>query len=121
DEDVYGIWEVANAVSQERQRIGKPAADVNAAVGWLVPKPFTPLQWMAQPRLEYFLAVREKLRELGRATKPRSHAAMKGESRAPGPEVIDGGMGGYGSAAAMAADNDDALADSPARDPRNSG
>lgn len=109
DEDIYGIWETANAVSQQRQAIGKPAADVNASVGWLVPKPFTPLQWMAQPRLEYFLAVREKLRGMSRA------------GRGGGSAIIDGGMGGYGSAAAMAADNDDAAADTRARDPRNSG
>jgi radical SAM superfamily enzyme YgiQ (UPF0313 family) len=95
DEDIYGIWETANAVSQERQRIGKPAADVNASVGWLVPKPFTPLQWMAQPRLEYFLAVREKLRGMSRP------------GRGGGPAIVDGGMGGYGSAAAMAAENNE--------------
>ncbi len=91
--DIDGIWEIANAVSLERQKLGKPPADVNASVGWLVPKPFTPLQWMAQPPLEYFLSVRERLRRLSRPGRG-------------GPVVVDGGMGGYGSAAGMAADND---------------
>jgi hypothetical protein len=40
-------------------------------VGWLVPKPFTPLQWMAQPPVEYFREVRERLR------------AMRGGGRSP--------------------------------------
>ena len=35
------------------------------------------------------------------------------------PQILDGGMGGYGSAAGMAAENDDA--DPRALDPRNSG
>ncbi|MCC6361663.1 MAG: radical SAM protein [Phycisphaerales bacterium] len=95
DEDIYGIWEVANAVSLARRDTGRPPADVNASVGWLVPKPFTPLQWMAQPRVEYFLSVRDKLRGLSRP------------GRRGAPVVVDGGAGGYGSTAAMMAENDD--------------
>lgn len=95
DEDIFGIWEIANAVSRERCKLHKPAAEVNASVGWLVPKPFTPLQWMAQPRLEYFLEVREKLRRLaGRGSR--------------GPVVVDGGMGGYASAREMMEEGDEA-------------
>lgn len=89
EEDIRGIWEVANAVSVERCKLNKPAADVNASVGWLVPKPFTPLQWMAQPTLEYFLAVREQLHALSRSR------------RRTAPVVVDGGMGGYGGVAQM--------------------
>ncbi len=89
DEDIYGIWEVANAVSLARRDTGRPPAEVNASVGWLVPKPFTPLQWMAQPRVEYFLAVRDKLRGLSRP------------GRRGAPVVVDGGAGGYGSTAGM--------------------
>lgn len=97
DEDVFGIWEVANAVSLARRDISKPPAEVNASVGWLVPKPFTPLQWMAQPRLEYFLAVREKLRGLARPGRG-------------GPLVVDGGAGGFGSATGMMFENENAQA-----------
>jgi radical SAM family uncharacterized protein len=86
-EDIDGIWEVANAVSLQRREIGKPPADVNASVGWLVPKPFTPLQWMAQPRLEYFLSVRERLWSMSKPGR--------------GPRMVDGGAGGYGGVAQM--------------------
>ncbi len=63
-EDIDGIWELAVAVSELRRSIGLPPASVTASVGWLVPKPFTPLQWMAQPRKEYFLEARARLMRL---------------------------------------------------------
>jgi radical SAM family uncharacterized protein len=106
-DDIVGIWDVANAVSRERCKLNRPAADVNASVGWLVPKPFTPLQWMAQPRLEYFLGVRDTLRALG---KPQ-----RGGRGGGGAQIIDGGAGGYGGVAQMRDDDAEAL------DPRNSG
>lgn len=95
DDDITGIVDLAQAVSDERRAIGKPPADVNASVGWLVPKPFTPLQWMAQPRLEYFLQVRDRLRNVARG----------------GGRVVDGGLGGYGAVAGMR--EDAATAESP--------
>ncbi|MBI5864364.1 MAG: TIGR03960 family B12-binding radical SAM protein [Planctomycetes bacterium] len=128
DEDIFGIWEIANAVSRQRQALGKPPAEVNASIGWLVPKPFTPLQWMAQPRLEYFRSVREKLWSLGRPGKSRGARGTGGTGVSPvnhaadsadAPLIIDGGMGGYGSAAGMAAENDEFAA--RMRDPRNAG
>jgi len=64
DEDITGIWELGRAIAEVRREIGKPPAFVTAAVGWLVPKPFTPLQWAAQPRVEYFREVRRRLRAL---------------------------------------------------------
>ncbi len=70
EQDIRGIWELSRAVSAERRKLGKGAARVTAAVGWLVPKPFTPLQWMAQPRVEYFHEVRREL--LGSARRRRS-------------------------------------------------
>ncbi|MEP0847667.1 MAG: TIGR03960 family B12-binding radical SAM protein [Phycisphaerae bacterium] len=74
DDDITGIWNLSNAVSLERRSIGQPPAHVIASVGWLVPKPFTPLQWMAQPRAEYYRKVQERLKAL--ATKPRRHKQM---------------------------------------------
>jgi radical SAM family uncharacterized protein len=65
-EDVDGIWDLAATVSRERQKLGKPPAAVTASVSWLVPKPFTPMQWAAQPRVEYFDEVRERLHTLKR-------------------------------------------------------
>jgi radical SAM superfamily enzyme YgiQ (UPF0313 family) len=44
---------------------GRPAT-VNASVGWLVPKPHTPMQWAAQAAPEYFESVRDRLRSLAR-------------------------------------------------------
>ena len=66
EDDIDGIWDLSVAIADERRRLGKPPARVTAAVGWLVPKPFTPLQWMAQPRVEYFREVRERLYRLSR-------------------------------------------------------
>lgn len=68
-EDIDRIWELACAVSDERRKLGKPPASVTASIGWLVPKPFTPMQWSAQPPAEYFDEVRRRL------------LALKGSSR----------------------------------------
>jgi len=97
DDDIYGIWELANEVSCAREALGKPPAQVTASVGWLVPKPFTPFQWMAQPRAEYFREVREKLRALSTRRRGRKHHAA--------PEIVTSGQGGYGSVAEMASEN----------------
>lgn len=67
EDDLDGIWELSYAVSQERRKLGLPPASVVASVGWLVPKPFTPLQWAAQPAREYFLDVRRRLMALKHA------------------------------------------------------
>lgn len=66
-EDIDGIYHLCRAISDERRRLGKPPAAVTASVGWLVPKPFTPLQWAGQARIEYFKAVERRLRELARS------------------------------------------------------
>ena len=60
-EDIDNIWRLACEVSRERCKTGKPPAAVTAAVSWLVPKPFTPMQWAAQARVEYFEEVRDRL------------------------------------------------------------
>ncbi len=99
DDDIYAIWELSNAVSLERQALGKPPADVTASVGWLVPKPFTPMQWMAQPSVEYFKEVHRKLRQL---------------SNERGAHVTFGREGGYGAAAALAEETENLFFD-----PRN--
>lgn len=91
DEDILGVWELAHAVSHERRALGKPPAHITAAVGWLVPKPFTPFQWMAQPRIEYFNAVRDRLRGLS--------AKRGGKGK---PKVLVSGS--YGSANEMASE-----------------
>ena len=64
NDDIAGIWDLSLAVSNERRRLGQAPAHVTSSVGWLVPKPFTPLQWAAQPPAEYFLEVRRELKRL---------------------------------------------------------
>jgi radical SAM family uncharacterized protein len=61
-EDIDGIIDLSQAVSTERRKLNLPPAAVTVSVGWLVPKPFTPLQWAAQPRAAYFDEVRRRLR-----------------------------------------------------------
>jgi radical SAM family uncharacterized protein len=63
-EDIDGIVHLAKQVSQARREIGKGPAGVNASVGWLVPKPYTPLQWAAQPPAEYFHEARRRMASL---------------------------------------------------------
>lgn len=65
-EDVDAIYELACEISRARQRIGRGPASVTASVSWLVPKPFTPFQWAAQPRPEYFREIQRRFRRLVR-------------------------------------------------------
>ncbi|MFH1746950.1 MAG: radical SAM protein, partial [Planctomycetota bacterium] len=59
--DIEGIVDTSRAIAEERRQLGRPPAFVNVSLSWLVPKPFTPMQWMAQPRAEYFQEVRQQL------------------------------------------------------------
>jgi len=81
-EDIDGIFELSRAVSRARCEFGKPPAAVTTAVGWLVPKPFTPLQWAAQPRAEYFAEVRARLLARKRAQRSAIHISMHRIERA---------------------------------------
>jgi len=65
-DDIDGIWEISRQVSEARRDLGMGPAHVNVAVGWLVPKPHTPMQWAAQATADYFQTVRERLRWLSR-------------------------------------------------------
>ncbi len=85
-EDIDGIWELSNAVSQARRAIGKPPAAVTSSVSWLVPKPFTPLQWAAQQTVGYFEAVRERLHGLKRSQR----SAVRINTHAPERSVLEG-------------------------------
>lgn len=78
EDDIRGIHELSMQMSKARQQLGKPPAMINASVGWLVPKPYTPFQWMAQPRVEYFEEARRVLSEMsrnqrGKAVRVRTH------------------------------------------------
>ncbi len=63
-DDIDGIVRLARRVADVRKELGKGPARVNASVGWLVPKPYTPFQWAAQPRAEYFHETRIRLNRM---------------------------------------------------------
>jgi len=66
DDDVKGIYDLSVQMSELRKQIGKGPAEINSAVSFLVPKPFTPLQWAAQPTIDYFRDARRRLTDLSR-------------------------------------------------------
>ena len=61
DADLDAMVELTAQISRLRREIGEHPADVSAAVSWLVPKPHTPLGWMAQQQQEYFRQVRQRI------------------------------------------------------------
>ena len=85
-EDIDGIVDLARKVSDARRELGKGPAKVNASVGWLVPKPYTPFQWAAQPSADYFHEARRRLARLmdtgrpGKKTKHRGPVRIKTHS-----------------------------------------
>lgn len=81
-EDIDGIVQLSRKVSECRREFGKPPAAVNAAVGWLVPKPYTPFQWAAQPIADYFHEARRRMNALLRnggrsAVKIKTHSVER--------------------------------------------
>ncbi|MBX3395676.1 MAG: TIGR03960 family B12-binding radical SAM protein [Phycisphaerae bacterium] len=66
EEDIRGIYDISVDMSKARQRLKKSPAWINASVSWLVPKPYTPFQWAAQPRLDYFNEARRTLADASR-------------------------------------------------------
>jgi len=67
EDDIAGIWRLARMVSEARRRIAGHPAGVSVSVSWLVPKPFTPLQWAAQREPDYFRHVHRQLKRLERS------------------------------------------------------
>lgn len=67
EEDINGIFRLACKVAEVRKPIAGGAAAVNASVSWLVPKPFTPMQWAPQKDAEYFRRVHYTLKNLEKA------------------------------------------------------
>ena len=75
EEDITGIFELARQVSLAKRGIRGGPASVNASVGWLVPKPHTPLQWAAMRDADYFHHARRLL--TGAARQKRSAVHIK--------------------------------------------
>jgi len=85
-DDIDGIVRLARKVSEARRELGKAPAQVNASVGWLVPKPYTPFQWAAQPRAEYFHDARRRMASLlygEPRTSVRADFRRKGKAKGP--------------------------------------
>ncbi len=59
--DIEEIVHLSKRVSEARREVKGGPADVSASVGWLVPKPYTPFQWAAQPEAAYFHEARMRL------------------------------------------------------------
>ena len=72
EDDIRGIYDLSVAMSQARRKLGKGPGDIRASVGWLVPKPHTPFQWAAQPRLDYFQEARRILNGMSHGGRHRS-------------------------------------------------
>ncbi|MCK6483852.1 MAG: TIGR03960 family B12-binding radical SAM protein [Phycisphaerae bacterium] len=72
EDDVAGIWDLSLRMSEARRDIGKGPADITASVSFLVPKPYTPFQWAAQPRIEYFQNARRLLARLSKGGDSRA-------------------------------------------------
>ncbi len=102
EDDVRGIHEICVEMSETRRRIGKGPANINASVGWLVPKPYTPFQWAAQPRVDYFIEARRVLAAMSRrrrskAVRVRTHdpqrsileAVLSRGDRRLGPAILE--------------------------------
>ncbi len=70
-EDIRAIYDLSVELSLARKQLGKGPAQISSSVSWLVPKPHTPMQWVAQRRAEYFREVRRRLSGWCR-TGPRS-------------------------------------------------
>jgi radical SAM family uncharacterized protein len=73
EEDIRGIYHLAREVSEVKRGIRGGPGSVNAAVSWLIPKPHTPFQWSAQPRVEYFNEARRILLDLSHSRKSNVH------------------------------------------------
>ncbi|MCZ6682245.1 MAG: TIGR03960 family B12-binding radical SAM protein [Planctomycetota bacterium] len=87
EDDIRAIHTLSVEMSQARRALGKGPANINAAVGWLVPKPYTPFQWAAQPRLDYFENARRILNDMMRNTRGK-HVRVK--THDPRRSILEG-------------------------------
>ncbi len=71
-DDIRAIHDLCVEMSKVRSRLGKGPAHITGSVGWLVPKPYTPFQWAAQPRVDYFIEARRMLAEKSRRHRGKS-------------------------------------------------
>jgi radical SAM family uncharacterized protein len=68
DDDVAAIFELCRRLSDARREVDGQRGAITASVSWAVPKPHTPMQWAPMRRMEYFFAVRSRLKEMAKRT-----------------------------------------------------
>ncbi|UCD28369.1 MAG: TIGR03960 family B12-binding radical SAM protein [Planctomycetota bacterium] len=84
-EDITGIVQLAQTVSEAKRDIRGGPAPVRVAVSWLVPKPHTPLQWAAQKSLDYF----NQARILLRSTAAQQRYPVKIKTHQPQRSILE--------------------------------
>jgi radical SAM family uncharacterized protein len=52
--DIEQIVDLSFQIARLRKKIDNKTANVNVTISWLVPKPHTPFQWLAQKEMVYF-------------------------------------------------------------------
>lgn len=66
EEDIDAIFDLCGRLSDSRKDIDGRRGAISASVSWLVPRPHTPMQWLAMRDAEYFWSVRRRLKRLAR-------------------------------------------------------
>jgi len=66
DADIEAIFELCGRLSDARKDVDGQRGAISAGISWFVPKPHTPMQWCPMRRPDYLVAVRRRLRDLGR-------------------------------------------------------
>ncbi len=73
ESDIRGIFDVALDLSHAKRAVRGGPASVTASVGWLVPKPHTPLQWAPMQTADYFHEARHILLDASRQRRSAVH------------------------------------------------
>jgi len=72
DEDIEQIVDLSFQIARLRKNVDKKTANVNVAISWLVPKPHTPFQWLAQKEKTYFEEAKRLILQRKRELNARS-------------------------------------------------
>ncbi len=66
DADIDAIFNLCRRLSDTRKDVDGHRGNITAAISWLVPRPHTPMQFLAMREADYFWSVRNRLRNLAR-------------------------------------------------------
>ncbi len=65
-EDIEGIVKLCKRLSWTRKAVDNHKGAISASVSWFVPKPHTPMQWTAMQDFDYFMKIRNDLRDMSK-------------------------------------------------------